>query len=93
MNEIGNAVQERAGKVIVGKLQSCLNRMDSLAKRLMEMEGRIDIAAPEPANATNAKTPPPFGDSLSGHLNQLNASMGEALNTMEGSVSNLEKFA
>ena len=92
MIETGNAVQEREGKVIVGKLQSCLNRMDSLAKRLMEMEGRIGIAVPEPAKAVNAKTSP-FGDSLSGHLNQLNASMGEALNTMEGSVSNLEKFA
>ena len=93
MNETGNAVQEREGKVIVGKLQSCLKRMDSLAKRLMEMDGRVGVVVLETAKVTNAKTPPPFGDSLSGHFNQLNASMGEALNTMEGSVSNLEKFA
>ena len=93
MNEIGNAVPERSGKVIIGKLQCCFQRMDALAKRLMEMEVRIGIAGPELGKAENAKTPPPFGDSLSGHLNQLNTSMGEALNTMEISVSNLEKFA
>ena len=93
MNELGNTAQEREGKVIVGKLQNCFHRMDSLAKRLMEMECRVGVAAPAQPKVESGKAPPPFGDNLSGQLNQLNVSMNEALNTLEGSVSNLEKFA